>query len=139
MARRMLDTNICIHAIRQNSPEVIRRLADSNPADTVISSIVAAELWTGVMKSRQRSQSEQALETFLGFIEVLDWPVNAAQVYGRIRATLEAKGKMIGPMDMLIAAHALHERFTLVTRNLDEFARVEGLKLESWMDRRTRP
>jgi tRNA(fMet)-specific endonuclease VapC len=135
MPRRMLDTNICIHAIRQNSLEVVRRLAELNPANTVISSIVAAELWTGVMKSRQRRQSEQALKTFLSFVEVLDWPVSAAQDYGQIRTALEAKGKLIGPMDLLIAAHALSERFTLVTRNIDEFARVEGLKLESWADR----
>jgi tRNA(fMet)-specific endonuclease VapC len=65
-------------------------------------------------------------------VEVLGWPAEAARVYGEIRAALEARRRPIGAMDMLIAAHALHERATLVTRNLAEFMRVDGLKIESW-------
>jgi len=129
----MLDTNICIHAIRRNEPAVLRRLEKISPRDVSISIIVAAELWTGVMKSRERQRNEQALKEFLTFIEVLDWPGQAARVYGEIRATLEAKGRSIGAMDLLIAAHAVHEHATLVTRNRDEFARVDGLTIESWM------
>ncbi len=129
----MLDTNICIHAIRRNEPAVLRRLEKISPRDVSISIIVATELWTGVMKSRERQRNEQALKEFLTFIEVLDWPGQAARVYGEIRATLEAKGRSIGAMDLLIAAHAVHEHATLVTRNRDEFARVDGLTIESWM------
>jgi tRNA(fMet)-specific endonuclease VapC len=129
----MLDTNICIHAIRRNEPAVLRRLEKISPRDVSISIIVAAELWTGVMKSRERQRNEQALKEFLKFVEVLDWPGQAARVYGEIRATLEDKGRSIGAMDLLIAAHAVHEHATLVTRNRDEFARVDGLTIESWM------
>ncbi len=132
MRRLMLDTNICIHAIKRNAPEVIRRLEKTRPEDVAISSIVAAELWTGVMKSRERQRNEQALKEFLDFVVVLDWPAEAAHAYGEIRAGLEAKGRSIGAMDLLIAAHAVHERATLVTRNRDEFARVDGLKVDSW-------
>jgi tRNA(fMet)-specific endonuclease VapC len=128
----MLDTNICIHAIKRNAPEVVRRLEGLDPGDTVISSIVAAELWTGVMKSQNRQRSEDALRAFLGLVEVLSWPASAAPIYGQIRTALEAKGQLIGPMDLLIAAHALHEKLTLVTRNHSEFVRVEGLKVETW-------
>jgi tRNA(fMet)-specific endonuclease VapC len=128
----MLDTNICIHAIKRNAPEVVRRLEGLDAGGTVISSIVAAELWTGVMKSGNRRRSEQALRAFLGLVEVLSWPAGAAPIYGQIRAALEAKGQLIGPMDLLIAAHALHEKLTLVTRNHGEFVRVEGLKVETW-------
>jgi tRNA(fMet)-specific endonuclease VapC len=84
------------------------------------------------MKSRQRQRNEKALKEFLNFVEVLNWPADAAPVYGRIRASMEAKGKLIGPMDLLIAAHALYQRLILVTRNVEEFRRVDGLKLESW-------
>jgi len=133
MARLMLDTNICIHAIDRNVPEVVQRLQRSRPEDLAISSIVAAELWTGVMKSRARQREAEALNQFLTFVEVLGWPVEAARIYGEIRATLEAKGRPIGAMDMLIAAHALHENATLVTRNVGEFAQVEGLKIENWV------
>jgi len=128
----MLDTNICIHAIRRNAPEVIRHLERTRPQDVAISSVVAAELWTGVRKSRERQRNEQALKEFLAFVEVLDWPAEAAEVYGEIRAALEAKGRPIGAMDLLIAAHAVHQKATLVTRNRAEFARVHGLRVESW-------
>jgi tRNA(fMet)-specific endonuclease VapC len=132
MARIMLDTNICIHAIERNIPRVLRRLERTPPEDLAISSIVAAELWVGVMKSRARQRNTDALDQFLSLVDVLGWPVEAARVYGEIRAGLEAIGRPIGAMDMLIAAHALHERATLVTRNVKEFARVEGLKIEDW-------
>ncbi|MHB8380821.1 MAG: type II toxin-antitoxin system tRNA(fMet)-specific endonuclease VapC [Candidatus Binataceae bacterium] len=132
MRRLMLDTNICIHAIKRNAPEVLRRLEKTKPQDAAISSVVAAELWTGVMKSRELKRNEQALKEFLAFVQVLDWPSTAARVYGEIRAALESKGRPIGAMDLLIAAHCLHEQATLVTRNRGEFARVDGLKLEDW-------
>ncbi|MGO9267492.1 MAG: type II toxin-antitoxin system tRNA(fMet)-specific endonuclease VapC [Candidatus Binataceae bacterium] len=132
MIRLMLDTNICIHAIKRNAPEVIRHLERTRPQDVAVSSVVAAELWTGVMKSRERQRNEQALKEFLAFVEVLDWPADAAEVYGEIRAALEAKGRSIGAMDLLIAAHAVHQKATLVTRNRSEFARVHGLRVESW-------
>jgi tRNA(fMet)-specific endonuclease VapC len=111
---------------------VRQRLEATRVADVAISAIVAAELWTGVMKSRDRQHNARALGDFLAFVQVLDWPAEAARVYADVRARLEARGRPIGAMDMLIAAHALHERATLVTRNRGEFARVQGLKIESW-------
>jgi tRNA(fMet)-specific endonuclease VapC len=132
MPRLMLDANICIHALRGNTPEVTHHLARTRPEDVAISSVVAAELWTGVMKSRERSRNGRALREFLAFVEVLDWPADAVEVYGTIRAALEARGRSIGAMDLLIAAHAIYERAILVTRNRAEFVRVPGLKVESW-------
>ena len=132
MPRLMLDTNICIHAIKRNEPEIVRRLERTRPRDVAISGVVAAELWTGVIKSRERRRNEQALNDFLAFVEVLDWPSEAAPVYGEIRAALEAKGRPIGAMDLLIAAHTIHAHAVLAARNRDEFARVDGLRIESW-------
>ena len=132
MPRLMLDTNICIHAIKRNQSEIVRRLERTRPQDLAISSAVAAELWTGVMKSRERRRNEQALNEFLAFVEVLDWPSDAARVCGEIRAALQAKGRPIGAMDLLIAAHTIHVRAALATRNRDEFERVEDLRIESW-------
>jgi len=132
MHRLMLDTNICIYAIKGQPPEVRRRLESTRLEDVAISSIVAGELWTGVAKSREHRRNEQALQEFLAFVTVLDWPAGAAAAYGRIRARLESLGHPIGAMDMLIAAHAVHEGATLVTRNRGEFERVAGLKVETW-------
>jgi tRNA(fMet)-specific endonuclease VapC len=128
----MLDTNICIYVIKNHPPEIRRRLEALRPQNIAISSIVVAELWFGVMKSHQRENNQRALGDFLGLVEVIDWPAMAARVYGELRARLEAKGRLIGNMDMLIAAHALYRHATLVTRNRSEFARVEGLKIETW-------
>jgi len=132
MPRLMLDTNICIHAIKRDAPGVRRRLEATRREEVAISAVVAAELWTGVMKSRERPRNEQALKEFLAFIDVLGWPAEASRIYGEIRAGLEVRGRPIGAMDLLIAAHALHERATLVTRNRREFARIDGLRVESW-------
>jgi hypothetical protein len=80
--------------------------------------------------ARERQRKEQALKEFLAFVEVLDWPAEAAQVYGEIRAALGEKGRHIGGMDLLIAAHAIHERAPLATRNRNEFERVKGLRMK---------
>lgn len=129
----MLDSDICIHVMRRNAPEVLRRLSAFSPENVSISSIVAGELWVGVMKSRDRERSALAVKELLTLVEIVGWPPKAARAYGEIRAGLEAKGRPIGAMDMLIAAHPLPERATLVTRNLAEFARVEWPKVENWV------
>jgi tRNA(fMet)-specific endonuclease VapC len=132
MPRLMLDTNICIHAIKRDDLEVLHRLERTRLQDVAISSIVVGELWTGVIKSDQRRRNEQALNDFFAFVEILDWPASAARIYGEIRAELERRGRSIGAMDLLIAAHAIHERATLVTRNRREFDRIRELNVESW-------
>jgi len=128
----MLDTDICVDVMRGRSPAVRSRLECTVPGEIAVSAIVTAELWTGVTKSRELKASENELREFLSYVEVLDWPAEAARIYGGIRARLEAAGNLIGAMDMLIAAHAIHEKAALVTRNLSEFRRVAGLKLENW-------
>lgn len=132
MPRLMLDTNICIHVIRRDAPEVSRQLEATRPEEVAISSFVAAELWTGVMMSREKKRNERALGEFLAFVGILAWPVEAARVYGEIRAGLEAKGRAIGALDLLIAAHAVHARATPITRNRNEFIRVAGLQVQTW-------
>jgi tRNA(fMet)-specific endonuclease VapC len=128
----MLDNDICVDVMRGRSPAVRSRLEGTVPGEVAVSAIVTAELWTGVTKSREPKASENELREFLSYVEVLDWPAEAARIYGGIRARLEAAGNSIGAMDMLIAAHAIHEKAALVTRNLSEFRRVAGLKLENW-------
>jgi tRNA(fMet)-specific endonuclease VapC len=132
VARVMLDTDVCIDAMRSRAPAVRSHLGRMAPGEAALSSIVAAELYTGVMKSGRSDIAAEAVRRFIDLVTVLDWPAEAAQVYGNIRANLEASGQSIGAMDMLIAAHAIHEKAALVTRNLSEFRRVPGLKLANW-------
>ena len=128
----MLDSDVCIDVMRGRSPSIRARLERMSPEEVAVSSIVAGELWTGVSKSTQPERSRTAINAFLAYVSVLDWPAEAAPTYGDLRAQLESSGRSIGAMDLLIAAHALHERAILVTRNLSEFRRVSGLKIESW-------
>jgi tRNA(fMet)-specific endonuclease VapC len=132
MLRLMLDSDICIDVMRERSPAIRSRLERTNRQEIAVSSIVAAELWTGVSMSAQPDRSRAAVRAFLAYVMVLDWPAEAAPTYGDIRARLEKSGKSIGALDLLIAAHAIHEKATLVTRNLSEFRRVTGLRVESW-------
>lgn len=130
--RYMLDTNICIYAIKHKPPEVIRKFLSHDPSDLCISSITYAELMHGVGKSMAVERNRVAIMMFLSPISILDFDSYAAREYGRIRADLERKGTPIGPMDMLIAAHARAEGLILVTNNTREFERVEELEIEDW-------
>lgn len=129
----MLDTDICVYAMRRRPASVQRRLESLDSSEVAISCVVAAELWFGVMKSQFRLRNEAALLSFLSRLTVLDWPAPAARLYGSIRAHLERRGTSIGEEDMLIAAHALHEGLPLVTNNRAELRRVPGLKVENWI------
>jgi len=125
----LLDSSVCIPVLR-NQPG-LEKLPD--PTLTAIPVIVAAELWTGVQKNL-RTHPHQAgrLATFLGLFRIADFTLEAAQHYGDIRASLEAVGTPIGPLDLLIAAQARSLGATLVTRNAAEFKRVKGLKVQIW-------
>jgi tRNA(fMet)-specific endonuclease VapC len=128
----MLDSDVCIDVMRGRSPSIRAHLERMNPEEVAVSSIVAGELWTGVSKSTQSGRSRSAINSFLAYVSVLDWPAEAAPTYGELRAQLESSGQSIGAMDLLIAAHAIHEKAILVTRNLSEFRRISALKIESW-------
>ena len=98
-----------------------------------ISSIVLAELWYGVKKSKQVHRNTQALKDFLNFLIVENWPQDATEIYGDKRYQLEKTGCIVGPNDLFIAAHALSLDATLVTNNIREFQRIDGLRLENWV------
>lgn len=129
----MLDTNICIYIMKHHPPQVRERLKNINMGDVLISGIVLAELWYGIGKSLHREKNRAALEDFLNYCVMQDWPREAAPVYGELRAALEKKGAVIGGNDLFIAAHAKYLGATLVTNNIKEFKRVAGLKIENWM------
>lgn len=99
-----------------------------------ISSITVAELEYGLCKSQQQQKNRDALMQFLIPLEVAEFDQAAAVVYGSIRSDLEARGLVIGSMDMLIAAHALSLGATLVSNNVREFSRIANLSLENWTE-----
>ena len=128
----LLDTNICIYIIKKKPARVLRKFKTLKPGDIGISSITVAEFRYGVEKSKYGARNRRAVEQFLTPLAIVDFDAKAAQIYGNIRAALESKGTPIGPLDPLIAAHALSLGVTLVTNNIKEFSRVPGLKLANW-------
>lgn len=131
---RLLDTNICIYVIRRRPSEVLAKFEAYEVGEIGVSSITVAELRYGAEKSGRPSQNLEALSQFLLPLETADFDASAAAEYGRIRAALERRGTPIGPLDSLIAAHAVSLGATLVTNNIREFERVPGLELENWVN-----
>jgi tRNA(fMet)-specific endonuclease VapC len=128
----LLDTNICIYAIKR-APEVLRRLQERLPDDFGVSAITIAELWFGAAKSSRPQTTRKAVDAFLKPFEVLPFAGDAAEEYAGIRLQLERAGQPIGERDLLIAAIAKARRLTVVTHNVREFSRVSGLKVEDWV------
>lgn len=132
--RYMLDTNICIYAIKHKPEQVFLKLQAHDPSEVCISSVTYAELVHGVEKSQSIEKNRVALALLLANIEIMDFDSSAAESYGKIRADLVKAGKPMGPLDMMIAGHAKSLGYTVVTNNTKEFMRVNGLKLESWAE-----
>ena len=131
--RYMLDTNICIYVIKHKPEKVFRKLQTIHPEDVCISSVTYAELVHGVEKSIAVEKNRLALSILLANMEILDFDVDAADCYGKIRAGLEKNGTPIGPLDMMIAGHAQSLGYTVVTNNVKEFSRVSALQIENWV------
>lgn len=132
MLKYMLDTNICIYVIKRRPIEVLETF-NKYAGLMCISSITYAELCHGVEKSAKPEHNRQAVEDFISRLTILQYGEKAAQHYGDIRAELEKAGTPIGVNDLHISAHARSEGLALITNNLREFERVQGLRLENWI------
>lgn len=130
----MLDTNICIYTMKKKPEKVLRRFQKELNGGLCISSITLAELEYGMKHSSNPAKNEQALLRFLAPLSILPFGPGAASEYGETRTHLQSQGTPIGPMDLLIAAHARAEGLVLVTNNVREFERVPGLELENWAE-----
>ena len=128
----LLDTNVCIAVIRRRPESALRRLRGKQVGQVGLSTITLAELEFGAAKSQQPAKARAALREFLLPLEVVTFDAAAADAYGTVRAAMEKKGRPIGPLDTLIAAHALALGTVLVTSNTREFRRVPGLSVEDW-------
>jgi tRNA(fMet)-specific endonuclease VapC len=130
----LLDTNICIYIINENLKKILRKFERYPVHEFGISSITQAELQYGVAKSKNKKTNQGALNEFL--LPLTIFPFHGEKLvvcYGEIRTFLESKGKTIGPLDMLIAAHALSLDLTIISNNIKEFSRVPNLKCENWL------
>ncbi|MGN6655442.1 MAG: type II toxin-antitoxin system VapC family toxin [Rhodanobacter sp.] len=130
--RYLLDTNIIIYVLSGRYPALRSHIDRLAPGRVATSVMVCGELHYGIAKSERREDALQRLRALLELVPELPLPANVAEHYGDIRAALSTRGKPIGANDLWIAAHARAAHLTLVTNNVREFERVDGLKLENW-------
>ena len=128
----LLDTNICINFLNGRSEKIKKKLESTNPANILMCSVVKAELFFGSLKSKNPERNLEKQRMFVSRFHSLPFDDNSAEIYGRIRADLEKKGKPIGPNDLLIAAISIAHKTMLVTHNTGEFSRVDEIELEDW-------
>ncbi|MES2278144.1 MAG: type II toxin-antitoxin system VapC family toxin [Bacteroidota bacterium] len=130
----LLDTNICIYILKQKPIVVLQKFQTIDPKTICISSITVAELMFGINKSSSPDKNLLAVNEFLNLVKILNFDQSAAIQYGIIKNALQSKGTPIGPLDTLIAAHAKNLNAILVSNNLKEFNRVDGLITENWIE-----
>lgn len=128
----MLDTDVCVEIIRRRDPALLERLASHTVGEVGISAVTLAELEYGISRSSRPAKNREALTAFVGPLEIAPFDSRSGAAYGPVRAALEKKGETIGAMDVLIAAHAIGLGVILATRNVREFRRVPGLRVEDW-------
>jgi tRNA(fMet)-specific endonuclease VapC len=132
MLRYMLDTNLCIRVLRDR-PAAVRARFNQEADGLCISSVVLYELLYGAAKSAQPERHRAEVEQFAARLQLLDFDQEAAGHAADIRATLERSGQVIGGYDLMIAGHARSRGLIVVTGNLREFQRVQGLRSEDWL------
>lgn len=135
MLKYMLDTNTVIYTIK-NRPNEVREAFKKHYGQICISSVTLMELIYGAERSAKPEQNLSDIEGLAARMEVLSYGDTAAAHTGQIRAELAGRGKLIGPYDQMIAGHARSEGLILVTNNLREFKRVDGLRVENWVKAR---
>jgi tRNA(fMet)-specific endonuclease VapC len=128
----LLDTNAVIALINRKSDALLERVLESEQGSIGLSTIVAHELYFGAHKSVKVEHNLETLRLLLADFPLVEFDRNDAFVAGEIRAALAMKGRPIGPYDVLIAGQAKARDLTLVTNNVGEFTRVEGLRVEDW-------
>jgi tRNA(fMet)-specific endonuclease VapC len=132
MLKYMLDTNIVIYTMK-NRPQTVKRRFEKHQGRIAISTVTLGELVFGAEHSQQVERNLADIESMVARLDVLPFEESAAYHFGQIRAALYGMGKPMGPYDMMIAGHARSRGLKLVTNNMQEFERVEGLQLENWI------
>lgn len=129
----LLDTNICIYAIKKKQQHVLDMIKERSKYGIYISSLTIAELEYGIQNSDKKEENRIALLKFISIFNILCFDDMDAIPYGTLKAKLKKSGEIIGPIDMLLAAQALSKDLIFVTNNIGEFNRIENLKLENWV------
>lgn len=129
----VLDTDVCSYAMKRRYASLVGRIQEFAVGQLKVSAVTVYELKHGARRSGRYERLIRVIDAFLDNVEILPFGSSAARHAGDIRADLEARGTPIGAYDLLIAGHARALDATLVTGNLGELSRVDGLRVESWV------
>jgi tRNA(fMet)-specific endonuclease VapC len=132
MLRSMLDTNLCIRLLRDR-PQGLRPRFNAEADTLCISTITLTELLHGAQRSARPAENGREVRGLASRLAVLPFDEDAAAHAADIRSELEGRGQPIGGYDVLIAGHARSRGLVVVTDNLGEFRRVDGLRAEDWL------
>lgn len=128
----LVDTNICIYAIKKKNDFLLDQIRKHRQFGLYVSVLTIAELEFGISNSRYPERNRLSLLEFLTIFETLLFDDHDAITYGKIKTALRREGKVIGPIDTLLAAQALTKDLVMVTNNVKEFDRIDGLRIEDW-------
>jgi len=130
----LLDTNICIYAIKKKPIFVLDKIKEKSKLGIFISALTVAELEYGIENSTKIEENRVSLLKYLSIFNILPFDDRDAIPYGKLKTKLRKEGQIIGPIDMLLAAQALSKDLIFVTNNTKEFRRIENLKFENWVE-----
>lgn len=132
--RYLLDTNICVHLMDVQPPQVVERFRKANVGEVSISAVTYAELRHGIERcpAKDRAAAEHSLRRFIARVPVLPFGESAAESYGVIAAAIRNRRR--DALDRLIAAQAVSDGATLVTNNEADFKDYPGIVLENWIN-----
>lgn len=130
--RYLLDTNTCIRFLTNRSAAVVGKFRTVPRREITMCDVVKAELFHGAWKSQRREENLRVYQRFCDQYVSFPFEGQAAEIFGRVKADLEKRGLVIGAYDLQIAAIALAQDLVLVTHNVREFSRIEGLLWEDW-------
>ena len=132
--RYLLDTDTCSYIVKHKPAGPLKRFEQARAGDVGMSVVTYLELVCGASKSRHVEANLARIEQLSVLIPVLPLDSAVGTHYGNVRTQLERSGSRIGAHDLLIAAHALTLRLIVVTNKVREFSRIQGLRIENWVE-----
>lgn len=125
----MLDTNAVSLLIKGNQ-SLMNKVDGVDMSQLFISSVTLGEINFGLAK-KGNLRLQAIVQRFIRHVDVLPWDEDVADFYGKLKAELLRQGKVLSPLDMMIAAHAFAVNATLIT-NDKAFSQVSSLRVEDW-------
>ncbi|HHT9114667.1 MAG: type II toxin-antitoxin system VapC family toxin [Planctomycetes bacterium] len=129
----LLDTNTCIYFLNGNE-SLKKKFREIGVYSLSISNCVLAELYFGAYRSKKVEENVKHIELFKKNLTILSDSEESARLFGKIKAELRSKGTIIEDFDILIASIAISNNHILITNNTEHFERIEGLKIQNWVN-----